>query len=243
MRYVPTADTKLAEAKMTPTHNGISEDSKGKMGAARERRCGQRRPWLAIAALLWVWPPLGVFWGVLAVFFGPGKWKYRLFAVSVAGNVLFVFVLTLGYLATEADSHGILSPTETELVAPECVECTQDALRFCQAPRDSELARIVPHAVYVAFDGRMTARFEFVDERLDRLREVTISDEHGRPWIDAELATGRVIYSRYGEPHAQDPTESLIDEDGDGVPDAKVDWVLGQKFEHDGLNWRPVPRE
>ncbi len=75
-------------------------------------------------------------------------------------------------------------------------------------------------------------------------KEVTMTDKYGRPWIDATLDNGRLIYSRYTDEQEADPEVSLMDLDADGIPDVMVNWALEVKFEREGeLTWRRIDRD
>jgi len=197
-----------------------------------------KRSHAKLATVSFFSPVVAVAWASTQLF-GPGRWKRKLIALSVSGNCLFVVVLIVGYYETvNPDQRG------GALVAPDCVERSQGPLMFCEAPSQSELIRIVPNAIYVAFGGLHRARFEFADENFGVLTEVTLCDRYGRPWIDAHLEDGTFIYSRYADDEQVDPDVSLMDRDRDGVPDKMVDWVRGQAFESlEGITWRPLKDE
>ncbi len=202
---------------------------------------GRRPPSLTrLTAITWIHPLFGVYWGVFRILVRPGRWVQKLMAFSICGNLLFVAVLVLGYYEEKTQERGS-HPDDSLLVAAECVERPPGPLHFCQALRGSELGRIVPDAVYVASHGLVRARFEFTDEGLTALREVTLCDNLGRPWIDANLQDGSFIYTRYTDDVQTDPQVSLMDKDGDGIPDMLVEWELQLSFEPDQeLTWRPV---
>lgn len=165
--------------------------------------------------------------------FGPGRWLHKLFACSIFGNLLFIFLLILVYNITLLESKA--------LVAPDCVRSDGSPLLLCKAPIESELVRISPNTIYVAFDGVHRAVFEFASEDMDALKEITITDNHGRPWISASLEDGRMIYNQYLDNEKTDPEMSLIDKDGDGFPDSMVNWEQGVRYEPDrSLTWHRI---
>lgn len=186
-----------------------------------------------LAVVTWIHPLFGACW---AVIFGPGRWLHKVLACSVCGNLLFLFVLILAYYL-DITEHA-------ELVAPDCARRAESVLYFCEAPFESELARIAPNTIYVVSDGVHRARFEFVSEDMSVLKEIAIMDDHGRPWISASLEKGSLIYNRYPDNVKTDSEVSLIDKDGDGIPDLMVNWELEASFEPEqNLTWRRIDRE
>lgn len=166
-----------------------------------------------------------------------------LIALSVFFNVFFVVAMIAGSYDVETGARHLRTETG-DLVGPRCEQVPPGPLVFCESPPQDELTRIVPNAIYVAFGGRIRARFEFADESLRALREVTLSDSQGRPWIDANLEDGTLVFSRYSEESQIDPDASLIDRDGDGVPDKMVDWVRGESFERsEDIIWHSLKDE
>lgn len=204
----------------------------------------ERRPGSIIAklaAMSFVSPVVAIAWSAVRLL-ESRRWGRKLIALSVLGNVLFVGVLIIGYYESiNPDPNGRIETGE--LVAPECIQRSQGPLLLCVSPPESELTEHVPNAIYVAFEGLHRARFEFTDESMRVLRETTLCDKYGRPWIDANLEDGTVIISRYTDAEQIDPAVSLMDRDGDGVPDRMVDWVRGEGFErvHD-IAWRPLEK-
>lgn len=191
----------------------------------------------------WVSPFLVICWGGIRLLFSRGSWFHKLFALSLLGNVFSAVVFAIGYYEYSKDPGGEL-PSEGMLIAPECVYHQEGPVQVCVAPADSQLADLFPNTVYVAFDGISRGRFEFVDDNMQRLREVTICDSRGRPWIDAELDTGTMIYTRYLTPTDDAALVTFVDEDADGIPDIKMDWVREIRFERDGeLTWRRIDKE
>lgn len=165
--------------------------------------------------------------------FGTGRRVSMVLACSICGNLLFLFLLILGYYSEVAD--------HTELVAPDCGRCDGGVLCFCAALSGSELARMTPNTIYVASDGVHRARFEFLSGNTDVLKEIGIMDNLGRPWINVSLEDGTLIYNRYADDAETDPVISLIDKDRDGIPDAMIDWELETRFDpRQELTWRPT---
>lgn len=196
-----------------------------------------------LVALAWLSPVLAVVWGALRALRQPGRRKDKVFALSVFGNLLFVIVLLLGYLASRYDDQ--VQHTEGDdaqiVVSPDLVRRARGPLELCEALPGSERAVTYPNAIYTASLGLIRARFEFADEQMAVLREVTIADKLGRPWIDASLDDGKVIWHRYAYEHDLESEISLMDENGDGVPDVMINWKTRETYkpEHE-VSWQRV---
>lgn len=195
------------------------------------------RDTLVLTLTVWLAPVGIILWAPVRLVASIDGWTRRILVLSLAGNALFVSVLILGYYesARSSSEGGLLLDRQ---VAPRCFEYLGDQFQFCRGAPGSEFERIVPNAIYVASDGIIRARFEFSNASLSSLSEVTLSDAVGRPWIDANLDDGKVVYSRYSSENGGDPESSLLDEDGDGIPDVKIDWIVHKRFRRDGeLLW------
>lgn len=163
------------------------------------------------------------------------RWKSTLIALSVCGNLLSLFVVLLATYSMKREQAKL---------APGFVLHSSGPLRFCRAPTDSELARILPNTIYVSSGGVIRARFEFGDSELTVLTTTTVMDEYGRPWIDASVNDGTFMYNQFVDDEQEDPVFSLRDRNGNGIPDIKVNWNLGQSFEAEGdLAWRRIDRD
>lgn len=192
----------------------------------------------APVALILGFPVVSVGWGILKVLFGPGRWRPKLIALSIFGNMLFVFVVILGYYVSEA--YPPSPEEEAALVGPDFVPCVNAPLDFVEARRESELARALPNVIYAAFDGNIRATFEFVDGTMKTLKEVGLSDKYGRPWMTVNLDNEKLVYTRYrDEEGAVAGDVTLVDEDGDGIPDVMVNWDSQTRFKREEeLKWR-----
>lgn len=196
-----------------------------------------------LVALAWLSPALAVVWGALRALRQPGRRKDKVLALSVFGNLLFVIVLLLGYLASRYDDqvHRPEGGGAQIVVPPDLVHRARGPLEFCEAHPGSERAVRYPNAIYAASLGLIRARFEFADEQMGVLREVTIADKLGRPWIDASLDDGKVIWHRYAGEHDLESEISLMDENGDGIPDVMINWKTRETYrpEHE-VPWQRV---
>lgn len=221
----------------------MREDTEAKSATGNQGGRDETRGLFRLAVISFVSPVVAIIWAGRKLVRGPG-WGPKLVGLSILGNLLFVLVLIVGYFeASNPEDSG--KANSGALVAPECIKRSQEPLLFCAPAAESELNTLVPNAIYVAFDGPVRARFEFTDETLSFLEEVTLSDQYGRPWIDANLEDGSLIYSRYGHDDQLDPEVSLRDRDGDGIPDLMIDWKTGTRFRAEQeLQWREiVPKE
>ncbi len=201
-----------------------------------------RRNLSAAVALIMAFPAVAMGWGILKVLFGPGRWGPKLITLSIFGNVLFVFVLILGYYVSEADRGS--AEEEAALLGPDFVPCLDAPLHFVEARPESELGSMSLHHVYLSFRGIIRANFEFVDGEMDTLKKVQVSDKYGRlDWISARLEDGKLYYTRYHGDKGAEGDVTLIDEDGDGIPDVMIDWNLRARFEREQeLTWRLVKK-
>lgn len=201
-----------------------------------------RRNLSAAVALILAFPAVAMGWGILKVLFGPGRWAPRLVALSIFGNVLFVLVVILGYYVSEACPPS--PEEELGLLGPDYVQGLDAPLHFVKATPESAMGSVSPHSIYVSFHGIIRARFEFADGAMDTLKEVQLSDKYGRPWINACLGDGKLYYTQYyDEKGTADGDVTLIDEDGDGIPDVMIDWNLMARFEREQeLTWRLVKK-
>ncbi len=200
-----------------------------------------RRNLITLVAVSFVSPLVAMVWGFLKGF-GPGRWGPKLIALSIFGNVLFVLVLILGYYVSEASPPS--PEEEAGLLGPDFVPCLDAPLHFVKATPESAMGSVSPHCIYVSFHGIVRARFEFADGAMDTLKEVQLTDKYGRPWINARLGDGKLHYTRYyDEKGTADGDVTLIDEDGDGIPDVMIDWQQEARFEREqDLTWRLVKK-
>jgi len=160
--------------------------------------------------------------------------------LSVLGNILFVLVLILGYLESNKPTAGEFGEDVIPLT-PDLVQRAQGPLYFGEAAAHSELAEMLPNAIYVVSDRTVRARFEFVDQKMSEVSELTVFDKYGRPWINADLDEGKMIYSRYTGEYQSDVPVSLLDDDGDGIPDVMVDWNSKTSFVPlQEFSWTPM---
>lgn len=160
------------------------------------------------------------------------RWKSTLIALSVCGNILSLFVVVLASYSVTRDQAKL---------TPGFILHSPGPLMFCRVPADSELERILPNSIYVSFGGLIRARFEFGDNELTVLTSTSVMDQSGRPWIEADIKDGNFIYNQFQDDEQVDPVFSLRDRNGDGIPDIKVDWNLGQSYEAEGaFAWRRI---
>lgn len=192
-------------------------------------------------ALFLALPTVAIVWASIRVVLGPGRWRVKLGALSVMLNLLFLFVVVLGYYVSEASPST--PEDEVALLGAEFAACRDAPLHFVIATPQTELAAAVEHSIYVAFDGIIRARFQFEGGSMDKLTEVHISDKHGRPWIRAPLEVGKLSYTRYRDEKSGIGSDvTLLDEDRDGIPDAMIDWQIPARFERNEIKWHRVKK-
>ncbi len=163
-----------------------------------------------------------------------------LLAFSICANVVLgLLLIFLGY--QEGTPEQLDPAEECARLGPEFRPRGQSALYFCEARPESHLARVVPNAVYLVFDGLSRAKLEFVEENMQTLREITVSDKHGRPWVDVNLEDGSLIYSQYTDESQSEPDVTLSDDDRDGIPDKMISWKLKRSFRRsEDLTWERI---
>ena len=185
-----------------------------------------------VAVLAWLSPVTALGWGAVRAIRQPGRTIEKVLAFSLCGNVLFGLVLLLGYLESRYDERTApaVSGNARIVVPPNLVLRPQGPLEFCEAIPQSVAADHFSNTIYAATSEVVRARFEFEDDQLEVLREITICNEFGRPWIDANLVDGTVNWHRYAGERELEYDISLRDEDGDGVPDVMINWTTRQTF-------------
>jgi len=196
-------------------------------GDRRIQRAPAKRM-LALVFASWVSPVIAGLGAILAHATHARGRKNAVLTLSLAGNVLFISVLTVGYYhGRQRGPTGEGSP----LAAPSgFVPHTQGPLHFCMPSSEATRPPSLGHDIFIASEGVIRARFEFADAGMSRLREVTVSDAYGRPWVSANLEDGSMILEKYGSLEGTEPQMGLRDKDGDGMWDIMIDWEKGQSF-------------
>ena len=163
--------------------------------------------------------------------------KHWLLVVSFAGNGILLWLLVVVWASGAIDGRVLISP--------DIVSRAQGPLYFGRAAEGSDLAEALPHTIYIVDSGLTRAVIEFADESLTSCTQITIHDRLGRAWVSMDLNDGTMIHERYGDDTQMEPTISVRDTDGDGIPDTMVNWELKKGFEVDQeLTWRPAsPRQ
>lgn len=199
--------------------------------------------WIASTAISFLSPPIALGVAMIRLCRQVG-WRIWLAILSGAINAVFILAVILVLLESPEDALDRSCCSEIQEVPPDGFVCLAPGpLVFCEPAPLSTLSVIIPNCVYVVSDGIIRARFEFTDETLSSLREVLLADEHGRPWLQGDLDDHSFIYSQYKNEADTDAEVSLRDTDGDGVPDVKVDWLLGRSFERlKDIEWGEIKR-
>jgi hypothetical protein len=100
-----------------------------------------------------------VCWGALWGFLRIPNWKNRILVLSLCGNALFITVLIVAFSAGDESAQN-LAP-EPQRLPKHLVARRGDPLCVAEAATGSELGKALPNALYVIFQGRICARFEF----------------------------------------------------------------------------------
>ena len=194
------------------------------MKRCRESRQTGPQIHLTLAALFS--PQLAMWAAVIRILRGQG-WRFALVTFSVLGNLLFVVVVILAYSAASHSGAGACSDTVYG-VFPSGMRCRGPGpLYFAEFSPGTIPDSVLPPTIYVVMDGCILAGFEF-DAQLRTVNASQLNDDMCRSRVDLTLATGAFIYTNYGK--GFEAEYSLRDEDGDGVPDRKVDWITNESF-------------
>ena len=101
-----------------------------------------------------------------------------------------------------------------------------------------------PSTIYVAERGRPPARFEYEDENMQAIIEISAYDEFGRSWMNVDFQDRLISFDHYPDDVSSRPDLSFMDRDLDGIPDQKIDWDLVKGFERVGeIVWRPLKKK
>lgn len=190
---------------------------------------------LTLAALFS--PQLSMWVGLIRILRGRG-WRFALVTLSILGNLLFVIVIVLAYSVGSHSEPSDCSDS-AHVLFPSDMRCrTPGPLYFAEFSPGIIPDSVLPPAIYVVLDGCILAGFEF-DEDLETVKASQLYDDTCRSRVDLTLATGAFIYTNYGK--GFEAEYSLRDEDGDGVPDRKVDWTTNESFiSSNALDWQLV---
>ncbi len=175
-------------------------------------------------------PPLAILWAGFKCLFGPATLKNKILAISICGNILFASLMIWAYVLTLTESS--LAPEEIDM--GQGIKLAKDTgvpLAFYVAPEASELGQIVSHAIYLGLHGTIRAWVKFANEDMAVLKTISICDARGRPWMSANLDDGSLIYYRYADSTSSNHVVSLLDRDGDGIPEEMMDWEQNVKYE------------
>lgn len=202
----------------------------------------KKRP--PVAWVVWIvgvamcWPALAV-----VLVWRRIKWRNRWVTMSVLLNVLFLIACVIAVSDPRTASQKADDRLHA-LIEPDCVEWEPDFLRFCRPRIGSDLARIEPSTIYVAERGRPRARFEYEDENMQAITDISAYDEFGRSWMHVNFQDRLISFDHYPDDVSSRPDLSFIDRDLDGIPDQKIDWDLVKGFERVGeIVWRPLKKK
>lgn len=167
--------------------------------------------------------------------------KYTFIGLTLLG---IAFLIGLGiFVFLRPKPPEVQWSSAVSIPIDEVVEVKDGPLTFRRAVTESELDRFMPNTIY-AFEGSLVrARFEYDTPALTRITHITVYDRQGRPWISANLDDSSVFIEKYRSEHDVDSSESLLDRDGDGVPDKRVDYCTLTAYERSGaISWREIKK-
>ena len=173
---------------------------------------------------------------------GQRGWKFAMVGISVAVNALFMFALiVVGYAGSDDESLIVDHRGDGNAAIPEGFSLRRQGPLYFAEPVFDELSSItLRSSICVVLHGCIVATFEFEDG-LSTLTNVQVWDAQCRPRIDFDVRTGATIYSLFETHKDMDPEYSIRDEDGDGIPDRKINWATSESFKRSGpMSWENV---
>jgi len=97
---------------------------------------------------------------------------------------------------------------------------------------ESEMNEVEPDTLYAVVNGHIVGRFQFESPDYRLLRSSALSDVQHRPWIFLDHENGSYTVNVYPESAASTsttPTSTLMDTNGNGIPDRKEEWSDGPR--------------
>lgn len=174
----------------------------------------------------------------------PHRLGKQLFASSIFLNIVVgLWISGLPHLAAEPPLQSI-AEDECAKVGPQFTPWEQGSFIFCQARDDSRLAEILPNEVYIVRDGITWLTLRLSSDDKQSIREISVADKLGRPWMTVSYEDRSLIYNRYKDDVQKDPYMSLLEKTGDGVPDTMINWELKQGYQRDGdVTWHLLKKQ
>lgn len=183
-------------------------------------------------------PALGALVGLVRV---TRTWRILVFSLSLLLNVLFGVVLFVAYY--EANYSQLLPRNRNIRALDDLVPAEDVPISFFRAMAGSALDQETPNSVYLISEGRLCASFGYESPDLTGLATASLSDTRGRTWIMVDHRDKSVSVDLYLTDF-ESPSESLLDRDGDGIPDTRIDWSTSIGYTRDSpIQWRELERK
>lgn len=195
----------------------------------------KKRSFFALIFTTVLSPSLGIYASLVRLLKIRG-WKFAAIVCSVMGNILFLLAIVLALTSPDHDTSRSLSRQRKNASVPEGLALrSQGPLYFAEFTTDSAL---LGPSIVVLFHGCIVAAFDFVDG-LSAMTDVQVYDDQCRSRTNFDVRSGAFHYTVYGL--YSDPQYSVIDEDADGLPDRKVNWVTKKSFKRSApIEWKDV---
>lgn len=166
--------------------------------------------------------------------------KYALIGLSIVGNVIFLGVLLAAYSDSGDGKDSAEHLNTLRGVPPEGLRWRRTGPLYLAelAFTDTQDPSAISDTIFVTFEGCILATFEF-DDGFVALSDSQLYDLACRPRVSLDVRNGAAVYSVYED--SSDPIYSTVDEDADGMPDRKVNWITNESFVRSGaIPWRKV---
>jgi hypothetical protein len=180
-----------------------------------------------------------VLWVALLDVCRRGGWRSSLLVISLALNLFCGFVFVLAFLIAGEEPEVKESPPGTGGAIPPGFEWAQQGpLYFARVRTDSSAGAILGESVFITQDGCLVAGFDFTDGT-PRIERAVLYDSKCLSKIEFDVLSGATSIMSYTQDGI--PGSSLTDEDGDGVPDVKIEWDGPKSFRRSGhVTWVPT---
>jgi len=151
--------------------------------------------------------------------------------VLLAGGLL---ITVIGILVADR----WIWPVAGEL--PDAFERAKRSLVLARWKTGDEMARLDPSSVFVIANGEVQLRLTYNSAIDGDIDSVGIYDRYGRPWLNADVVNNKYDLNTYAAPGpGNDPSTTISDTDGDGIPERRVRWPEGNiEWLAKENNWR-----
>lgn len=163
-----------------------------------------------------------------------------LFFLSVLGNLAFLTLVIVALLSdSERGSSKSLDHALVGAIPPGFIVRDQGPLYFCELANGNDSANLISNRIYVASESCAWAEFEFMHPSDKHPRVVAINNSACQSVLAYNLLDGSINITRFGADGQVE--ESLRDENGDGIPDRRINWRDNSSYVRTGsVTWEKV---